>query len=126
MRWIRDRVYRSLDSDVAWWGLRRFRPARDRPYTSKLLLLVCLVYGLPLAGMAWAFGLGAATLFHRLNPLVDDRDWLPQALAGGLFVYNGLANGLGCWLWNRRAFQLDPSAFGRGARAGRLDPRDAG
>ena len=113
---IVDGLYRTLDSDLSWWGVRRFKPAPDQPYTSRLLLFICLVYGLPAAALAWAGGFAFAGLVHQLNPLADDREWLPAALAWGIFVYNALANGVCCWLWNRRAARLNPTGFRRGAR----------
>lgn len=108
---LEDAACRLLDRDGAWWGIRRLKPAPDRPYRSGVLLLVCLAYGLPPAGVVYALGHAVAALASRANPLIDDAGWLPGATAWTAFVLNALGNGLSCWLWNRRAFRLNPGSF---------------
>lgn len=119
LRKIRDVICRSFDTDSAWWGLRRDKPASDRPFTSKVLFLVCLAYGVPVAGMVWAFATAAAELSYRRNPLVDLRDWLPRAAAWAAFVLLSLFSAIGAWCWNLRARSLIRSDLPRSLDDGR-------
>lgn len=87
--------------EMSWWGLERFKPAPGETYTSSVLLLVCVAYGLPLAGFGYLVGWGVAAFTRHLNPLVDDAEWMPRGVAWAAFVANALTQGAYCWMWNR-------------------------
>ena len=99
---------RVMDRDSTWWGMRRLKPAPDQPYNSWTLLLVWLACGLPTAVIVY----GAAYLaLTTVDPFGDDTSWLPRAAAWAAFVLQAIPQAFGCWLWNRRAARLNPSAF---------------
>jgi hypothetical protein len=92
-------MLRTLDHDRSWWGIRHLKPAPGSPYRSTILLRVCLITGIPAAAIVY----GAANLALKvLDTFGDDTNWLPRASAWAVFVLNGFAQSLGCWLWNRR------------------------
>lgn len=113
LRGLEDAACGLIERDICWWGMRRHRPRADRPYTSRLLLAVCLAYGLPLAAIVYAQCYAAALLLRTVNPLADDTGWLPRGAAWAAFVLNALLNAITCWLWNRRAARLAPAAARR-------------
>ena len=105
---------RILDYDSSWWGIRRFKPAPDQPYSSSTLLLVCLVTGIPMAVLVYLVWYGVCIWGQHSG--FDDTAWLPRSVAWGFFVLNMLIQAVGCWAWNKRCARLAPEVFRYGHR----------
>ena len=113
LRRLEDGVCRLMDRDDSWLGVRRLRPATDRPFTALTLLGVCAVWGIPGAVVAYGLFWSLIRAMAPLMPLRDDSTWFPRMAAWFVFVAFAGTQCVGMWAWNRRAWRLDPEAFSR-------------